>query len=72
MANPFRCKPIHKKAIFAVLTDDELQPLFTPEERAAIAAHVPWTGACAKGGPRATGARSTSSPTSEDSGTAWS
>ena len=27
--NPFRCKPIHKKAIFAVLTDDELQPLFT-------------------------------------------
>jgi hypothetical protein len=26
-----------------VLTDDELQPLFTPEERGAIAAHVPWT-----------------------------
>jgi hypothetical protein len=26
-----------------VLTDDELQPLFTTEERAAIAAHVPWT-----------------------------
>jgi uncharacterized circularly permuted ATP-grasp superfamily protein len=43
MVNPFRCKPIHKKAIFAVLTDDELQPLFTPEQRAAIAAHVPWT-----------------------------
>jgi len=43
MVNPFRCKPIHKKAIFAVLTDDEIQPLFTPEERAAIAAHVPWT-----------------------------
>jgi hypothetical protein len=43
MVNPFRCKPIHKKAIFAVLTDDELQPLFTAEERAAIAAHVPWT-----------------------------
>jgi len=43
LVNPFRCKPIHKKAIFAVLTDDELQPLFTPEERAAIAAHVPWT-----------------------------
>ncbi len=43
MVNPFRCKPIHKKAIFAVLTDDELQPLFTEEERAAIAAHVPWT-----------------------------
>jgi len=43
MMNPFRCKPIHKKAIFEVLTDDELQPLFTAEERAAIAAHVPWT-----------------------------
>ena len=43
LVNPFRCKPIHKKAIFAVLTDDELQPLFTADERAAIAAHVPWT-----------------------------
>jgi hypothetical protein len=43
MMNPFRCKPIHKKAIFAVLTDDALQPLFTAEERSAIAAHVPWT-----------------------------
>ena len=43
MVNPFRCKPIHKKAIFAVLTDDALQPLFTADEQAAIAAHVPWT-----------------------------
>jgi len=43
MVNPFRCKPIHKKAIFAVLTDDELQGLFTDQERAAIRAHVPWT-----------------------------
>jgi hypothetical protein len=43
IVNPFRCKPIHKKAIFAVLTDDELQHLFTAEERAAIRAHVPWT-----------------------------
>jgi hypothetical protein len=43
VVNPFRCKAIHKKAIFAVLTDDELQSLFTAEERAAIAAHVPWT-----------------------------
>lgn len=43
MVNPFRCKPIHKKAIFAVLTDDDLQALFTAEERAAIRAHVPWT-----------------------------
>ena len=43
VVNPFRCKPIHKKAIFAVLTDDELQSLFTDDERAAIRAHVPWT-----------------------------
>ncbi|HWX24039.1 MAG TPA: hypothetical protein VN083_03315 [Vicinamibacteria bacterium] len=43
LVNPFRCKPIHKKAIFAVLTDETLQGLFTKEERAAIAAHVPWT-----------------------------
>jgi hypothetical protein len=43
VVNPFRCKPIHKKAIFAVLTDDELQPLFTEHERRAIAAYVPWT-----------------------------
>jgi hypothetical protein len=43
LVNPFRCKPIHKKAIFAVLTDDELQGLFTADERRAIAAHVPWT-----------------------------
>ena len=43
VVNPFRCKPIHKKAIFAVLTDDALQPMFTEAQRAAIAAHVPWT-----------------------------
>jgi hypothetical protein len=43
VVNPFRCKPIHKKAIFAVLTDDTLQGLFTDAERSAIAAHVPWT-----------------------------
>jgi hypothetical protein len=43
LVNPFRCKPIHKKAIFAVLTDDGLADLFTADERAAIAAHVPWT-----------------------------
>lgn len=43
VVNPFRCKPIHKKAIFAVLTDDSLQNLFTAEESQAIAAHVPWT-----------------------------
>ena len=43
IVNPFRCKPVHKKAIFAVLTDDALSGLFTTEERRAIRAHVPWT-----------------------------
>lgn len=43
IVNPFRCKPIHKKAIFAVLTDDTLASQFDEAERAAIAAHVPWT-----------------------------
>jgi uncharacterized circularly permuted ATP-grasp superfamily protein len=43
IVNPFRCKPIHKKAIFEVLTDDQLARHFDADERAAIAAHVPWT-----------------------------
>jgi hypothetical protein len=43
IVNPFRCKPLHKKAIFAVLTDDGMQHLFTEEERSAILTHVPWT-----------------------------
>jgi uncharacterized circularly permuted ATP-grasp superfamily protein len=43
VVNPFRCKPIHKKAIFAVLTDDTLQHAFSDAERAAIRSHVPWT-----------------------------
>jgi uncharacterized circularly permuted ATP-grasp superfamily protein len=43
VVNPFRCKPIHKKAIFAVLTDESVQALLTEPQRAAIAAHVPWT-----------------------------
>ena len=41
--NPFGCKPIHKKAIFAILTDDAHQRLFNDAERAAIAETVPWT-----------------------------
>ena len=49
IVNPFRCKPIHKKAIFAVLTDDALQGLFSASERGAIRAHVPWTRRVAEG-----------------------
>ncbi len=41
--NPFGCKPIHKKAIFAILTDEAQQHHFSDAERAAIAETVPWT-----------------------------
>ena len=43
MVNSFRSKIIHKKALFAVLTDARYTPMFTPEEREAISGHVPWT-----------------------------
>ena len=43
MVNPPRCKILHKKASLAVLSDERNAGLFTAEERAAIAAHVPWT-----------------------------
>ncbi|HEX8423629.1 MAG TPA: hypothetical protein VF634_09460 [Pyrinomonadaceae bacterium] len=43
MVNSFRSKLIHKKALFAVLTNERYAGLFTVEERAAIRAHVPWT-----------------------------
>jgi hypothetical protein len=57
VVNPFRCKPIHKKASFAALTDDELAPLFSEAERAAIAAHVPWTRRVREGRTTRRGAR---------------
>lgn len=43
MVNSFQSKLIHKKAVFAVLTNEKYAHLFTPEELAAIHAHVPWT-----------------------------
>jgi hypothetical protein len=43
MVNPPRCKLLHKKASLAVLTDERNRDLFSAEERAGIAAHVPWT-----------------------------
>ncbi len=43
MVNSFRSKLIHKKALFAVLTDERRGGLFTDEERQAIRKHVPWT-----------------------------
>jgi hypothetical protein len=43
MVNNFRSKMIHKKALFAVLTDERYALLFTGEELEAIRRHVPWT-----------------------------
>ena len=43
MVNSFRSKLIHKKTLFAVLTDERYAPLFSDAELAAIRAHVPWT-----------------------------
>ncbi|MEK6279631.1 MAG: circularly permuted type 2 ATP-grasp protein [Acidobacteriota bacterium] len=43
MVNSFRSKLIHKKALFAVLTDQRRAHLFTSEEQEAIRNHVPWT-----------------------------
>jgi hypothetical protein len=43
MANPFSCKMVHKKASFAVASDERNAYLFNAEERAAIQQHIPWT-----------------------------
>ena len=43
MVNSFRSKLIHKKALFAVLTEQRRASLFTGAEQEAIRNHVPWT-----------------------------
>lgn len=43
MVNSFRSKIIHKKALFAVLTDARYKSLFTSNEQEMIKQHVPWT-----------------------------
>jgi hypothetical protein len=43
VANPFTCKVLHKKASFAVATDERNAHLLTDEEQRIILAHVPWT-----------------------------
>lgn len=43
MVNSFRGKLVHKKAIFAVLTNERYAHLFSEAELTAIKAHVPWT-----------------------------
>jgi hypothetical protein len=43
LVNPFRCKIMHKKASFELLTDEDYGSWFTSKERAAIARSIPWT-----------------------------
>ncbi len=43
MVNSFQGKLVHKKAIFAVLTNERYAKLFDDDELKAIAAHIPWT-----------------------------
>ncbi|MDT7543134.1 MAG: hypothetical protein QOE33_3038, partial [Acidobacteriota bacterium] len=43
VVNPFRCKIVHKKAAFELLTDEARGGWFTQEEREVLRACVPWT-----------------------------
>ncbi|MBK9153798.1 MAG: hypothetical protein IPM25_06215 [Chloracidobacterium sp.] len=43
MVNSFRGKLVHKKAIFAILSNERYSHLFDEAELAAIEAHIPWT-----------------------------
>jgi uncharacterized circularly permuted ATP-grasp superfamily protein len=43
VVNTFRAKLLHKKMSLALLSDDRYERLYSPEQRAAIARHVPWT-----------------------------
>jgi hypothetical protein len=43
VANTMRCKIPHKKAFFAVLTDERNRDLFSIDEREIIRRHIPWT-----------------------------
>ncbi len=49
MVNAFRSKLPHKKASFAILTDERFSHLFTEEQRGVIKDHVPWTRAVRHG-----------------------
>ena len=43
LVNPFRCKIMHKKAVFEMLTDEQCHDWFTSSEKEAIRRTVPWT-----------------------------
>ncbi|HEX8560129.1 MAG TPA: hypothetical protein VF668_18680 [Pyrinomonadaceae bacterium] len=56
LVNNFRSKMIHKKALFAVLTDERYAGLFDGAEREAVRRHVPWTRVVREGRTRKGGA----------------
>jgi uncharacterized circularly permuted ATP-grasp superfamily protein len=43
VVNSLRAKLLHKKMSLALLSDDRYARLYTPQQRRAIAKHVPWT-----------------------------
>ena len=43
VVNSFRAKLLHKKMSLALLSDDRYEKLYTDDQRAAIARHIPWT-----------------------------
>jgi uncharacterized circularly permuted ATP-grasp superfamily protein len=43
VANTMRCKIPHKKAFFALLTDDRNRALLSEGERELVRQHIPWT-----------------------------
>ncbi len=43
LVNNFRAKLLHKKSLFALLSDERFHDPLGAEERAALVAHVPWT-----------------------------
>jgi glutathionylspermidine synthase len=43
LVNPFRCKIMHKKAVFEMLTDEQRHDWFTANETEAIRHSIPWT-----------------------------
>ena len=64
MVNSFRSKLVHKKALFAVLTDERHARLFTEEEREASARTFPGRAACARKRASTTASRLTCSNSS--------
>jgi len=43
LVNSFRCKTVHKKAAFALLTDEAHSGWFTAREKKSSGAQCPWT-----------------------------